>query len=136
MRVFFDTNVILAAFLAEGACKVLFRHVTDGTITGVVSEQVLDEVARNLKKLVKITPERRSAVLETVRLSFEVVPTPATAPRLSRDEDDDTILAAARASSDLLVTGDKDLLRIARSRAKLEILQPADLLLRIAAAAG
>ena len=133
MRVFFDTNVIFAALMSDGPCKTLFRQVTDGTITGVVSEQVIDELSRNLKKLLRLSPERRAAVVETLRLSFEVVPTPGNSPRLSRDPTDDSIIAAGSENADLIVTGDKDILPLSSRKMGIEAVTPADLLRRLSA---
>lgn len=131
MKVFFDANVLLAAFLAEGTCKAVFRSAVDGDYQGLVTEQVLDEVSRNLGKLVKLTPEKRGQVIEIIRATCEIVAVPNVVKAICRDPSDDAIIAAAAANADVLVTGDKDILALARDRAGIEVLRPADLLRRL-----
>lgn len=132
MRVFLDTNVVIAAFAAEGSSRAVFRHVLRGALDGVVSAQVIAETSRNLAKLKRIDAARRDLVVRVVEEICEVVRTPRRPRRVSRDADDDAILAAAvSAKVDVLVTGDQDLLVIPRKIARVAVLSPSELLRRI-----
>ena len=59
MRVFFDTNVLAAAFATRGLCADLFAHVLLEHEL-VVGEVVLRELRNKLKTKLKL-PVRRSA---------------------------------------------------------------------------
>lgn len=45
MRVFFDASVIIAALLSKtGGSSLLFQYIKKGTISGITSQTVIDEV--------------------------------------------------------------------------------------------
>ncbi len=48
MKVVLDTNVLIAAFIARGACSVLFEHCVEHHEL-VASEFILDEVRQHLQ---------------------------------------------------------------------------------------
>lgn len=111
MRAFIDTNVVMAAFLTEGLSHFILSRAIAGAFEAVVSEQVIDELAEHLRDDFKVPAADIREVVRHVRRACRVVPTPATAEKICRDPDDDTILAAAvETGAELLVTGDKDLL--------------------------
>jgi len=71
-------------------------------------------------------------MLAQVRLLAEIVDPPPLPEPVSRDPDDDAVLAlAAAARPDLIITGDKDLL-ILGSHAGVPIVSPAEAIARIA----
>lgn len=124
MNVFLDTNVLVSAFATRGLCAdvlrlVLARH--DLTI----SRQVVTEFRRVLKWKFHVPDSLTAEYVNFFQDAF-IVPTPRpphTHP--VRDTDDAAILAAAlRASCDVLVTGDPDLLDIATTVDGLRILSP------------
>lgn len=132
MKAFLDTNVVLAAFIADGVCRRLFEEALSGRFEAVLSEQVLDEAAEHLIGKFRRGPETAKEVVRLLRLACAVVPTPSEASHTTRDRDDDFILAAAEASgAHALVTGDKDLLTL-RKRGNLSILTPAEFLRTVA----
>ena len=123
MRVFLDTNVLVAAFATRGLCADVLRIVLaeHDLITG---EVVLLELHDVLAKRLKLPPGTVADVMALLRAQ-EVVPKPANPSSLAiRDPDDRWILASAVAGgADVLVTGDQDLLAIA-AQAPLPILNP------------
>lgn len=118
MRVVFDTNVLVAAFAADGLCAKLLRRANRREFSLVLCPVILEELERVLKKKIRATAgEIRNAVDLLVEISTLAGKDPAPSPpaRLVRDPDDDLILAcAAAARAEILVTGDKDLLTIGR----------------------
>ena len=123
MRVFLDTNVLVAAFATRGLCAdvtrvVLAEHVL---ITG---EVVLAELREVLNRRIKLPAATIADIMALLR-DQEVVPKPRTPSDIPvRDPDDRWILASATAGrADVLVTGDRDLLDIA-GKAPLPILDP------------
>ena len=129
MIVVLDTNVIIAAMVAKGLChEVVVRGL--GSCTVATSRSLLDELEQTLRA--KFTLGRASiAFLDQLRLRVRIVePVPLSAP-VSRDADDDVVLATAvAAGAALIVTGDQDLLVIGRYNG-IEIVSPRDFLKRL-----
>ena len=123
MRIFLDTNVLVAAFATRGLCADVLRTVL-AEHQLIVGEVVLDELRDVLAKRIKLPPDVVADIVALLRAQ-EVIPKPAAASDLAvRDPDDRWILASAVAGrADVLVTGDHDLLAIAE-RAPLTILNP------------
>ena len=123
MRVFLDTNVLVAAFATRGLCADVLRIVLaeHDLITG---EVVLGELRDVLAKRLKLPPSTVADIMALLRAQ-EVVPKPDNPSSMPiRDPDDRWILASAVAGgADVLVTGDQDLLAIA-AQAPLTILNP------------
>ena len=123
MRVFFDTNVLVSAVATRGICADLLRIVASEHEL-VVGEVVLAELRRVLETRMRLPVERIDEVEKFLR-THEVVPTPAEMdPIVVRDEADRWVLANARAAqTDVLVTGDADLLAVA-ANAGVHIVTP------------
>ncbi len=113
MRVFLDTNVLVAAFATRGLCADVMRVVLaeHQLITG---EVVLSELRKALRRRIKLPAATIEEILALLR-EQEVVPKPRKPSELPiRDPDDRWILESAIAGrADVLVTGDRDLLDIA-----------------------
>ena len=123
MRVFLDTNVLVAAFATRGLCADVLREVLTRHEL-VMGEVVLTELERALTRRLRLPATSVKEILGFVR-EHEVVarpPKPASLP--VRDPADRWILASAMAArADVLVTGDRDLLDVA-AQAPLRILAP------------
>jgi putative PIN family toxin of toxin-antitoxin system len=121
--VFLDTNVLVAAFATRGLCADVTRVVLaeHELITGDV---VLAELRKVLAHRIKLPAATVDDILALLR-DQEVVPKPKKPSDLRvRDPDDRWILASAIAGrSDVLVTGDQDLLDVA-GKAPLPIVSP------------
>ena len=114
MRVFLDTNVLVAAFATRGLCADLVRTILADhqLITGDV---VLTELRTVLVERIKLPTSTVTEIFTLLRAQ-EVVPKPAEPSSLRiRDVDDQWIVASAVAGqADVLVTGDQDLLAVAK----------------------
>ena len=123
MRVFLDTNVLVAAFATRGLCADVLRDVL-AEHELLVGEVVLTELERTLRRRLRLPATAVEEILEFLR-EHEVVPKPEEPASLPvRDPAGRWILASALAArADVLVTGDRDLLDIA-APAPLRILDP------------
>lgn len=123
MKVFLDTNVLISAFTARGLSAELFRYLLaeHEVLTGEVN---LLELRRVLRDRFGAAPGQIAAVEAQLR-DQTIVPKPTARPAVPiRDSDDVWVLASALAcEADILVTGDKDLLSVAKS-VSLPILTP------------
>ena len=120
---FLDTNVLVSAFATRGLCADLLRLVT-AEHDLLVGEVVLVELGRVLRDRIGLPADTITDIDAFVR-DFEIIDTPSTpASTHVRDPDDAWILASAIAGqADVLVTGDRDLLDIAR-RCPLRVTDP------------
>lgn len=123
MRVFVETNVLVAALATRGLSADVLRYILaeHQLLTG---EVVLTELRRALTRRLRVPAPTVEAILGFLR-DQEVVPKPKEPADLPiRDLDDRWILASAVvARADVLITGDRDLLDVADS-APLPILDP------------
>ena len=110
MRVLLDTNVLVSAVLFGGLPRRLLDAALQGRFLLVTGVELLDELEDVLRNRVGF--DRSAARL--VRAELEIVADlaePHAVPPVSRDQDDDVVLATAVAGAvDAIVTGDKDLL--------------------------
>jgi len=126
VTVVLDTNVLVAALVAEGLCREVVHRVIRmrGAVT---SGPLLDELDATLRRTFTVTPVT-AAFLEAFRKLARVVEVvPLDAP-VCRDPDDDLVLATAvAAGANLIVTGDDDLL-VLGTYAGIAIVSPRRLL--------
>ena len=109
MRLLLDTNVLVAALVARGACADLLEHCVRGHLI-ITSSGLLNELRDVLSgKLHQREADARAAV-RLFEDTFTIV-TPATLDSpICRDPDDDVVLATALAGEcAAIVTGDQDL---------------------------
>ena len=129
MIVVLDTSVFVAAMVAKGLChEVVVRSL--GPCTVATSQSLLGELEHTLRAKFTLGPAGMS-FLEQLRLRVRIVePTPLRSP-VSRDADDDVVLATASAAgATVIVTGDQDLLVIDRYNG-IDIVSPRAFLSRL-----
>ena len=123
MRVFVDTNVLVAAYATRGLCADLLRLIL-AQHELVVSRQVLAELERALREKIGLPEALIAEVLATLAVHLVETEPDLRSPIVLRDSDDEPILAAALAAgAAALVTGDADRLDAAPG-APLPILSP------------
>ena len=129
MRLVLDTNVFVAAVVADGLCRDLVRvRVLPHKI--ITSEPLLRELRATLRSKFAVDPDEMP-LLTRLNEEAEIVRPPRLLQRICRDKDDDVVLATALAGkAHVIVTGDEDLLllnefrgtRIVSPRQFLELL--------------
>lgn len=126
MRVVIDTNVLIAAVVADGLCRDLVRmRLRPHTI--VTSKPLLEELRRTLRRKFKSDPDQLPLV-GALRKEAEIVTPASLDERVCRDKDDDVVLATAVAGrAAIIVSGDDDLLVLKKFRG-IRILSPRQLL--------
>jgi putative PIN family toxin of toxin-antitoxin system len=114
MRFVLDSGVLIAAVVApRGVCGQLLRRWLDAECELIVSPALLDELEevllrRRFRRY--LSEEEVRQFVHLVAATAELVADPASQPGLTRDPDDDYLVALARATSvDALVSGDADL---------------------------
>jgi len=109
VRVFLDTNVLVAAVATRGLCADVFRTVL-ASHELVVSQQVLDEVRRVLRVKLGVKPGPVADFIRLLEQEAEVAPT-ARLPGIELNGQDDLPIlgAAVAARAEVFVTGDREL---------------------------
>jgi putative PIN family toxin of toxin-antitoxin system len=110
MRVILDTNVILAALAGRGLAHALFELCLEKHEI-IISEHILSEVQRNLKKKLKMPKDKIGIVIGYLR-EFCILSDYKRLDKMTcRDKEDEKILGLSEvAKPDYIITGDKDLL--------------------------
>lgn len=123
MRVFLDTNVLVAAFATRGLCAdVLHTVIADHHL--VLGDTVLSELARVQRSKFGLPDEIVEETLDFLRREATVTSASVDPDVILRDTDDLRVLGEALASgADLLVTGDHDLLDVSE-KLPLPVLTP------------
>ena len=110
MKIVLDSNILVAAVATRGACAELFARVLS-VHRYAVNAQILTEVQKALLEKFKVPPTEVDAAITQLRDTATVLEAAALPEKVSRDPDDDGILALAKAfGAEILVTGDQDLL--------------------------
>jgi putative PIN family toxin of toxin-antitoxin system len=123
MKIFFDNNVIIAAFVTRGTCSHLFEHcLAEHSIC--ISEQVIDELKKNLWKKLHFPKAEVDEMIVFVRQNTTILTEAHLSSRVCKDPDDENILAVAvKEEVDCLITGDEDLFELKKFQ-KIPILKP------------
>lgn len=124
MKVFADTNFLISAFVARGLSHDIFKLVL-AKHELIIGEFVLNEFCEKMELKFKI-PKSQIIEYEQFLKSFKIQPTPDSKPTFNlRDEDDGWVLAEAlNAKTDILITGDKDLLDFVDQVGEILIFSP------------
>ena len=113
MRVVFDTNIFISAFVIPGSLaeKAILRIIEEEDSL-LISKDIIDEVLSVLSSKFGRDREELSHVAVTLSELAELVK-PAKRINLLKDEPDNRILECAiHVGADLLVTGDKKILQL------------------------
>lgn len=129
MRVVLDPNVIISATLSPGGTPArAFEHWRTGRFELVVSPKLLHELegVLNREKFKDLVlPDEVVQLMSVLYSDANMIHDPAEVPEVrSADPDDDYLIALARHSRSILVSGDKDLLDLAGG---IPVYSPAEL---------
>lgn len=129
MKVVLDTNVLVSAFVFPGgAPEAVYRLGLEGRIELVTSRSLLSELGRVLtEKFQWDDAPVEEAVGQVLRMST-LPPIRERITEIADDPDDDRVLEAAVAgAAEVIVSGDRHLLRLRRWRG-IRLFRPADFL--------
>ena len=113
MRVVFDSNIFISAFVFPGSmAERAIVKIIEGDDSLYISKEILDEVLSVLSSKFSRDTEAISRVALNLSELAEFV-SPTEKIRVLRDEPDNRILeCAVCADADIIVTGDKEMLKL------------------------
>ncbi|MBI3647789.1 MAG: putative toxin-antitoxin system toxin component, PIN family [Actinobacteria bacterium] len=114
MRVVFDTNILVSAFIFPGgAPETIYRAALEGRTVLVTSAPLLAELGRVLvEKFGWEAAMAEEVVAQVIRIGLVVQPTERV-HEIAADPADDRVLEAAVAgNADAIVSGDRHLTRL------------------------
>jgi putative PIN family toxin of toxin-antitoxin system len=110
VKIGLDANVVIAAFASRGLCESVVELCLHSHEI-VLSEELLEEIVRNLRQKIKLPGNIVEDISELLREQASMVSSVPLAAEVCRDPDDVKILGLAlAANADYIVTGDRDLL--------------------------
>lgn len=113
MKIVLDTNVLIAAALKGGLSEQILRLATSKHLTLVISEEILLELAEKLTNKFNWKETDVYFYIQTLREISQLVTPTQKVTIVKNDPDDDRILEAAlEGKAELVVSMDKDLLKI------------------------
>lgn len=126
MKVVFDTNVLISAFITEGLCSGLLARARKGEFELFICPKIIEELKTILYEKIKASKRLIEEALGIILEASQMIYPAETVRNVVRDPDDDKILSyAASAKSDYLISGNKDLLEIVKFR-NIKIIAPRD----------
>lgn len=116
MKLVLDTNVLIAAFAARGLCQAVYELCLSAHEI-VLSESILDEVEKNLRKKLKLPASRIQQVVDFIRGHATIVTSlPMTFTECPDPNDQHVLSVVVTSEADRLVTGDAALLQLTHIR--------------------
>jgi putative PIN family toxin of toxin-antitoxin system len=113
VSVVLDSNVWVSAFQFKGKPQAVVQLALDGEIEVAICASVIEETTRTLRDKFGWDEEQLSRVRDTMELYSRLVTPTETFDAVPGDPDDNRILECAKAAgASVIITGDKDLLRL------------------------
>lgn len=129
LKVVFDTNILVSAWLWEGNESKLIESVEEGIIHGYSSEQLIEELCRTLRyPRFDLSQDDVSSIRGYYLLLFKIVRPKQTISIILEDPEDNRVLECAlEAEADYVVSGDHHLLSFGEFRG-MKIVKAVELL--------
>lgn len=129
LRAVLDTNVYLSMFASpEPKLFDVWRLAMEGRYTVVISPFIVRELMEKLREKFKVSETERETIKRKLAHVAEIVQPTSVRPVIAEDPDDDHILACAlEGEVDIIVSGDKHLLRL-KAYEGIPIIRPMDFL--------
>lgn len=137
LRVFIDTNVLVAAFITEGLCFEILDRANRREFLGFTSEFVMQELKKVLDREFGEAEYNRSKeeIIKLIDQALEIVNPDEVGVKVEgvckRDPSDDNVLTGALASdAGFLITGDLDLLDLKEFKG-IKIIRPREFIIEL-----
>ena len=112
-RVTLDTNIYISALQFGGSAAELLQLALDGEIEVAISQPIIEETLRVLREKFGWQQASLEGALAVIQSCTQLVNASGTLNVVPCDPDDNRILeCAVTAKSEVIVTGDRDLLQI------------------------
>lgn len=113
MRVVFDTNIYVSAFVIQrGLAEKAMLRVIEGEDALLISKDILDELLSTLARKFSRDTDELSRVAVVLTEMAETIKTESHLKVFKDDPDNRILECAADGRADLIVTGDKDMLQL------------------------
>ena len=113
MKVVFDTNIYISAFVIPGGnAEKAYLHAINGDFELNTSVAILTELARKLEEKFGWEKQRIVQLITHIGHTATVLKTSPWLKVLSDEPDNRILECASKAQADLLITGDKHLLKL------------------------
>ena len=123
MKVIFDTNIYISAFVIPGGnAEKAYLHAIDGDFELCTSVAILTELARKLDEKFGWEKQKIAQLITSISNLTVVFRTTPWLKVVSDDPDNRILECAIKAEADFLVTGDKHLLKL-RNCGNFEIIK-------------
>jgi predicted nucleic acid-binding protein len=126
VRVFPDTNVLASAFGTRGLCADVLRLIL-GEHELLTGEVVIEELRGVLRRKFRVPTETVNEIESFLR-GHHVEPNPRELPNLKLADLNDLLVvgSAIKATAEILITGDQEILELGEKAKGLRICSPRD----------
>ena len=126
LRAVLDTNVFISA-LFGGTPEDVFRSALRGRFTLVTSPAILAELAQALREKFSLPEPDITAYVKQIARRSKVVKPVIRLAILADDDDNRVLECAAEGAADVIVSGDRHLLRL-KAYSGIPVVRPIDFL--------
>lgn len=128
LKATYDTNTLVSGTtISQGPISNVINAWINDDVEMITSEPLIDELSRTLQKpyfTSKLSQEQTQSFINIVRERATVVPITTPIPTVSKDPDDNIVLATAESgAASYVVTGDHQLQDIKQYK-KIKIVSP------------
>ena len=129
LKVVFNTNILVSAWLWEGNESKLIESVEEDIIHGYSSEQFIEELCRTLRyPRFDLSQDEVASIRSYYLLLFKIVRPKQTISLILEDPEDNRVIECTlEAEADYVVSGDHHLLKLWEFRG-IKIVKAAELL--------
>ena len=113
-KVLLDTNIVISSILFGGKPRKIIKFIQEGKIISIISSVLLAELNDVLVKKFKFTPNKLALVDDLMKENFMLVRPSHTIDILSDKDDNRVLEAAIEGECDYIISGDRDLLQLAK----------------------
>jgi len=110
----YDTNTLVSGTtISHGPISNVINAWINNDVEMITSEALIDELSRTLQKpyfTSRLSDEQTQSFINVIRERATIVPITSTLPTVSKDPDDNIVLATAESgNASYIVTGDRQL---------------------------